>query len=171
MYSIGDTVKYETQGIFRITGTKDMSMGGETRPFYILKPIFSTGSTIYLPVNEKTGERLHRLLSAKEIDALIKEIPNEETIWIEDKNERSETYKNILSGKDRSALIRMIKTLYLHGKKLKDEGRKLHVADERFLKDGERILYDEFACVLDIKQEDVLPIILDQIRVNERAVD
>ena len=37
------------------------------------------------------------------------------------------------------------------------------MSDERFLKDAERLLYDEFALVLRIKPDQVLPFILKQI--------
>ena len=46
-------------------------------------------------------------------------------------------------------------------------GRKVHVCDERFLKEAEKILYDEFAHVLDIEPEQVLPYIFDQIESAE----
>jgi CarD family transcriptional regulator len=51
----------------------------------------------------------------------------------------------------------------LHQQELKEKGKKLRVSDERFLKDAEKVLYDEFAHVLDIKREEVLPFIFEQI--------
>jgi CarD family transcriptional regulator len=34
------------------------------------------------------------------------------------------------------------------------------MSDEQFMRDAEKILYDEFAYVLGIKREDILPFIL-----------
>ena len=42
------------------------------------------------------------------------------------------------------------------------------MADERFLKDAEKMLYDEFALVLNIREEEVLPFIMEQIAVGEK---
>ena len=62
----------------------------------------------------------------------------------------------------------MIKALYRHQETRQAQGRKLHVSDERFLKEAERTLYDEFALVLNIEQDQVLPFILEQIEVAEK---
>ena len=44
----------------------------------------------------------------------------------------------------------------------KKSGRKLHIADERILKDAEHIFYDEIAFVLNISQNEVVPFIHEQ---------
>ncbi len=37
------------------------------------------------------------------------------------------------------------------------------MADEKFMKDAEKMLYDEFAYVLNINREDVLELIINEI--------
>ncbi len=167
MFSINDTIIYGNYGICTIIGKQNMTVDSVTGSYYVLKPVFEDSSTLYLPVgNEKTEEKMRRILSAEEIYAIIKEIPDEETIWIDNEKERKERYKDILFGNDRSALVRLIKTLYLHSEELKDDGKKMHASDERFLKDAEKALYDEFAHVLGIEPEEVLPFIRDRIEKN-----
>ena len=39
----------------------------------------------------------------------------------------------------------------------------MYISDERFFKEAERILYEEFQYVLDIKKEDLLPLIFSKI--------
>ena len=78
-------------------------------------------------------------------------MPKEKPNWIENEQERKAKYKEIIAKGDRRELIRLIKSVYLHGQKLKLTGKKLHVVDERFLKEAERLLYDEFAHVLKIE--------------------
>lgn len=63
----------------------------------------------------------------------------------------------------------MIKALYGRQQRRQAQGRRLRVTDERFLKEAERVLYDEFALVLNIRQEQVLPFILEQIEVSEKT--
>jgi CarD family transcriptional regulator len=109
-------------------------------------------------------------LSVEEVFDLIRSMPDADTIWVENVNERKELYKKILLGNDSSALMRLIKTLYLHGQELKNagKGKKMHVSDERFLKDAENVLYDEFSYVLDIERDEVLPFINKQIEINTK---
>ena len=50
----------------------------------------------------------------------------------------------------------MIKAIYAHKKAREAEGKRLHMADERFFKDAEQILYNEFQYVLDLKDREEL---------------
>ncbi len=169
MFSVGDNIIYGNHGICKIEGIQDMTIDSSTRPYYVLKPVFENGSTIYFPVGNETAEqKMRRILSVDEIYSLIREMPDEDTIWIENENERKESYRNIMAGSDRSALVKLIKTLHLREQDLKSSGRKLYASDEKFLKDAERTLYDEFIFVLDIKREEVIPFITKQIEINAR---
>ena len=60
--------------------------------------------------------------------------------------------------------IGMIKAIYLQKKKREEEGKRLHISDDRFFKEAERILYDEFQYVLNIKKEELLPLIFSKIK-------
>ncbi len=167
MFSVGEAVIYGTHGVCKITGTQDMTIEHQSRPYYVLQPVFEDRSTFYLPIGNKEVEaKMHRVLSAEEICALIKEMPDEDTIWIENDRERKEQYKKILLGDDRPALVKLIKTLWLRQQELEGKGRKLRATDERLLKDAEDTLSDEFAHVLNIKREEVLPFIYEQIEAN-----
>lgn len=42
------------------------------------------------------------------------------------------------------------------------------MSDEHFFKEAERILYEEFALVLKIRPEQVLPFILEQIGIDAK---
>ncbi len=44
----------------------------------------------------------------------------------------------------------------------------MHIADERFLNEAEKLLYEEFAHVLQIERNQVLPFILKQIQPEEK---
>ncbi|MDR2753673.1 MAG: CarD family transcriptional regulator [Oscillospiraceae bacterium] len=173
MFSIGDTVIYGSYGICKITGVQDMTLGAEPHAYYVLAPVYEDNATFYLPVgNEKAEGKLRRILSTDEIYKLIKEMPNEGTIWVPNDNERREQYRRILSGSSRSALVQLIKTLYQHGEDLKGAGKsgRLTASDDRFLKDAEKALYDEFAHVLGIPRDEVLPLVTQLIEENEGAL-
>ncbi len=169
MFSVGDNIIYGNQGICKIAGIEDMTIDSNTRPYYVLKPVFENSSTIYFPVGNETAEKkMRRILSVEEVYTLIREMSDEDTIWIENESERKVFYRNILTGSDRSALVKLIKTLYLHEHELKNSGKKLHVSDEKFLKEAEKTLHDELIFVLDIEREEVLPFIKEQLEINTK---
>lgn len=107
---------------------------------------------------------MRRILSPDEADELIRSMPGQQLIWIEDEHERKEKYGEILSRGDHAELVQVIRTLYLHREKQIQRGKKLHQSDEHFLKDAERVLNEEFALALNIKQEQVSPFIAEQLR-------
>lgn len=168
MYEIGDTVLYDTQGVCRIAQITEKDFNGKRLSYYVLKPVYDEKSTVFVPVdNESLTQRMRRILSEEEIHALIRSMPQEDAHWIEDENERKQAYKEVLAQGDRVKLIQTIKALYLHREKLRTQGKKLHVADERFFKEAEKLLYDEFAHVLHIAREEILPYILAQCEAME----
>ena len=106
---------------------------------------------------------MRRILTREEILELIETMPDEEANWIHNENERKEKYKRIITSGDRVELIKMIKALYSHKKKREAEGKHLYLSDERFFKEAERILYDEFQYVLNLQKTEVLPFIFQKL--------
>ncbi len=56
--------------------------------------------------------------------------------------------------------------LYLQQQSQTGRGKKLYKVDEKFMKEAEKMLYEEFAHVLDIRPEQVVPFITQQIKVE-----
>lgn len=169
MYSKNDTVLYGSQGICRIEDITEKEMGGKTIEYYVLKPIENSHATIYVPTqNEMLVSKMKKILSVKEIYQLIQAMPNEELIWIEGDNKRRDAYREILKSGDRKMLIQLIRTLFLRQQELKSKKRKLHANDEKILREAENILHEEFAYVLNINKDEVVPFIFQQIEVTEK---
>lgn len=99
---------------------------------------------------------MRRILSKEEIHELVNTMNNEDPVWIADENERREKFREILASGERSALIQMIKAIWIQKQKREAEGKKLHMSDERFFKDAEQLLYDEFQYVLEINKEELI---------------
>lgn len=170
LYNVGDIVLYGARGVCRITEIEENEMMGKRIKYYILKPVYDEKAKIFVPTtNETLCAKMRRTLSAKEIHTLIKSMKREEAIWIQDENQRRKEYKLILAGGDCREIIKMIKTLYRHQQSQIESGKKLHAADERLMKDAEHILHEEFAYVLDIQPEEVLPFILEQVVAKEKV--
>lgn len=156
MFQIGETVLYGTEGVCRIAEIQEMKFGGERARYYVLKPIYRDGATIYVPMNnERLLARMRRVLSAQEIDALLRSVTQEELAWIDDANERRQEYGKILTAGDRREVVRLIRLLYLRRQMLVSSGKHLRSSDDQLLRDAEKLLNDEFALVLNIPQREV----------------
>lgn len=160
MFAVNDIVNYSVTGICRVENIAQQEIAGENREFYVLKPVFDNNSTVMVPVdNEQLVSRMYSVLSKEDINALIKEMPLIEEIWLEDDRLRYEKYKGILSSGNRREVVGVIKALYRHREGQAVKGRKLRTTDERVMRDAERLLYSEIAYILGMKQEEVLQFI------------
>jgi CarD family transcriptional regulator len=169
-YKVNDVILYATHGVCEISEITEIDIRGTHCICYVLKPLYyGNKCTIFVPVNnEILTAKMRQLLSVEEIYTLIKTMPDERTIWIEDEVLRNKSYEEILDGGDRTELVKLIKTLYFHQQSQKDKKKNLRDNDKRFMKDAEKMLYEEFAHVLTIERNQVLPFIIEQIEAREK---
>lgn len=165
MFRVNDVIIYGAQGVCKITGTEEKTVNGVKKVYYVLKPVSDMGATIFAPTdNEAVLKKMRRLLTKEEIHKLIDAMPTENAVWEENENARKECYKTILAKGDHLELIQMLKALYAHKTAREAEGKRLHMSDDRFFKDAEQILYNEFQYVLDIKyKEDLMTYIVNRL--------
>ena len=164
MRNIGEIVLYGTDGVCRVTEITEKKFGKETSKYYVLTTVYRGNSVIYVPVgNEKLESKMRDIISREELDSIICNMPNEENIWIENEPLRKIKYKEIITGGDRRDLFRLIKTLYEHRINQENSGKKMHMTDEKFMKDAEKILYDEIAHVIGIDHREVVGYINEKI--------
>lgn len=162
MYAVNDTVMYGQSGICKITEICDKKFGRETLKYYVLRPVYGDNTVIYCPVD---SDKVHirKLLSADEVVALIREMPAQQGDWIENDNLRKEAQTEILRRGDHKELIALIKTLYQKRTETENSGRRFHRADAEAMAQAEKMLYQEFAQVLDIAPDEVVPFIIGKI--------
>jgi len=168
MFQVNDVIVYGMQGVCEIIAIEEKSISGTKKDYYVLKPIYDKGSTIFVPTdNDSVCKKMRRLLSKEEIHGLIDSMPGENIQWVDNDNARKERFKSILSGGDHLQIIQMIKAIYAHKKQREAGGKRLHMSDERFFKDAEQILYNEFQYVLDLScKEDLMNYIIQRIEKN-----
>ncbi len=170
MFMVNDVIIYGTQGVCKIADIEEKNVSGTKKTYFVLKPVSDKGSTIFAPTdNELVLGKMRRLLTKDEIHKLIDSMQSETALWVANENERKELYKNILTKGDHLELIKMIKAIYAHKKEREAEGKRLHMSDERFFKDAEQILYNEFQYVLDINsKDDLMTYIFERIEKNSK---
>ena len=164
MFQIGDAVVYGSEGVCRVTELQTREFNGQQMEYYVLTPVYRESSTVFVPCeNEVLTARMHSVLGQDEAKAFIAQLPNLESIWINHENERKQVYRTILAEADRVGAARIIRTLYLHREKLNASGKKMHMSDERYFVDAQRMLFDELAFVLELEREQVLPLLMKTI--------
>jgi len=151
MFQVNDVIIYGAQGVCKITDIEEKIVSGQKKSYFVLKPVGDQGSTIFAPTdNEIVLKKMRRLLTKDEIHKLIDSMRWENALWVANETERKELYKSILAKGDHTELIKMIKAIYAHKAEREAEGKRLHMSDERFFKDAEQILYNEFQYVLEL---------------------
>ena len=164
MFKVNDVVVYGPQGVCEIAGVEYQKIGGENKTYFVLKPKNGGGATFYVPTwNEKAWSKMRKVMTKKEVDALIDSMPNKKTTWIANENERKETYKRILASGDQAAIIAMVQALFFHKQEREAEGKRLHMSDEHFMKDAEQLLYNEWQYVLNVDKAGLMAYIFERI--------
>ncbi|MBR3933298.1 MAG: CarD family transcriptional regulator [Clostridia bacterium] len=163
MFKIGDTVLYGSDGVCKISEVTKKVFGGTEIDYYVLTPVFDNRSTIFVPIkNKKLTDKMKSILNAEDIYKIICEVEDEPQ-WIKSDPERSEVFKNIVSGGDLKAVIRLIKSVCIHRDEVLKNGKKLHKSDEAAFKDAVRILYEELSLTLKISKEDIGDIVCRKV--------
>ena len=166
MYSVNDKIHYGSSGVCVIQEIATLRFGRTRERYYVLKPVNQNASMIYVPVeNEQLVSKMRPVLSREEVHALIRTIPEVQTAWVEDVQERKSTFDEMLKRHSCADLIVLIKTLNEHKQTRQSRGKSLHVSDEGYLREAQRLLYDEFADALEIPPSQVSAYIQEQLEL------
>ena len=164
MFEIGEYVVYRNKGVCVVENitTLDISGVDKERKYYILKPKYQAGSTVYVPV-DSSMESLRRILSREEAAKLIHAIPEIPLINITDDKLSEQTYKECLRANSCEQYVRIIKTIYMRKQKRIQAGRKVTAVDAKYFHLAEESLYGELAVALEMNREDVEAYITGEI--------
>jgi len=154
MYQTGELVVYGVHGVCRVVDREDRMINKKPMVYLVLEPVGQDGATYFVPMhNAAAMSKIKTIVSKEELSDLLNSGKNESKSWIQDENLRKQTYRELISSGDRAGLIRMVRNLYLHKAVQSALGRKVHLCDENFLHDAEKLLIGEIAVVLDMDKE------------------
>lgn len=156
MYQKGEYVVCGNNGICQVDGITTLNLEGvdKNRQYYLMHPVFSSGSTVYRPADTDDGS-IRPALNREEASALLKEIPSIETIPIADEKTLEKTYRELIHSSDPKALVQLIKTIHLRKEKRLLKGFKVTALDSRYFKQAEDFLYGELSVALDISRAEM----------------
>lgn len=168
MFQKGEYVVSGSKGVCIVENITKLNLSGidKEREYYILKPIYMSGSTIFVPV-DTAEDTLRRVLSREQADELIKEI--EKIPLIEPANEKllEQEYKGCIRTNDCKDLVRIIKTIYARKQERLEAGRKVTAVDAKYFRLAEDNLYGELAVALKMTKNDVEPYIASHMHVGQ----
>lgn len=154
-FNVGEHVVYGSCEICKIEEKVKRCFDGINEKEYLrLIPIFSKSSNFYIPADDYEG-KIRRLLTKEEIYALIDEMPNAQTQWCDDKNQRKNRFFSVLRSDNYHELISMIRTIYEKRREQNSQGKKLHAVDEKVMHEAEKLIHHEFSFVLGIDEDEV----------------
>ncbi len=164
MFKVGDTVVYGAAGVCRISELRKMSVVGKSATYYVLSPINSTSSTVFVPVdNTRLTDKIKKVMSKEEIDTMLRD-KTDYVEWIADRKERAEKYPSIIADGDKRRILCMLRLLYGEKLKMEGQGKKQYITDKRLMELAERIIGDEFSYVMtDIPKNGVAKYVFDRM--------
>lgn len=167
VFEIGEQVVCGNKGVCTVENISTLDIGGvdKQRKYYILKPRYQAGSTVYVPVDAAEGS-MRRVLSLEEADRLIDAIPQLPLIDIANDKLSEQTYKEHMKENCCEEWVRVIKTIYQRREKRLQAGRKVTAVDARYIHLAQENLYGELAVALNLDREDVEAYIRGEIRAR-----
>ena len=172
VYEIGDYVVKANNGVCRIDNIQhlDLPNTDKNRLYYLLVPIENKNAKLYVPTDTAAGT-LRKALDEAQAWEVIRTIPEVEAAWITNDTLREQAYKEAIHSCNPTALISIIKNLYLRRKQRSEQGKKSTATDDRYFKLAEDNLYSELAFALGKGKSEMRQLISDAIRAKNIPED
>ena len=164
MFKVGDLIVYGNTGVCTVEkiGRPDLSGISDDKEYYTLLPYYSRNSRIFTPCdNDKVVMR--PIMSKKEAEKLLREIPKIEILVITDEKKREECYKETMKTCDCREFVSILKTIYNRKKTRLAEGKKVTASDERYYNMAEDKLFGEMAIALGLEKSQMKTKIKDNM--------
>ena len=133
VFGIGDYVICGNKGVCEVENITTLNISGvdREREYYILKPLYMNGSTVYVPV-DSPKESMRKVLKREEAEELIRAIPEIPLLVITNDKLSEQTYKDCIRTNDCEDLVKIIKTIYTRKQKRMKAGRKVTAVDAKY---------------------------------------
>ena len=80
--------------------------------------------------------------------------------WIDNKNLRAERFRGIISGEDCRELVALVRLIHARAAAVTAQGKRLHISDDRILREAEKMVGDEIATSLGVTREEAISLII-----------
>lgn len=128
--------------------------------YYRLVPVNDTSIKYKVPVNSNF---LKKVITKEEIDRLLLEIPEINTIDLGEKQIEQE-YKELMKSGTHEDLVKIIKTSYLRNQIRILNNKRISEIDDEYFKRAEKYLYEEIGVVLNLSFENTKEYIINKLK-------
>ena len=157
MYQVGQRVVYGIHGVCDIIEIEIKIVDRKKIPYFVLEPVDQPGARFYVPSENPVAlSKLNCMLTRQELERIFAELEVSKAAWIADENRRKLAYRELLSGGDRLAVMKMLCALYIHKQEQEEKGKKFHLCDENFLRDGEKLICSELSLIMELPYPEAL---------------
>lgn len=165
MFSIGQNVICGNKGVCTIEDIATLDIAGvdKAKKYYILKPMYITASTVYVPVDSSVIS-MRTVLTKQEAEELVQRIPDIPALEIKNERLLEQDYKECLKSNNCVEWVKIIKTIYERRQKRILVGRKETAVDSKYFRMAEDILHGELSVALDIEKECVSQCIMERLK-------
>ena len=128
--------------------------------YYRLVPVNDTSIKYKVPVDSNF---LKKVITKEEIDRLLLEIPEINTIDLGEKQIELE-YKELMKSGTHEDLVKIIKTSYLRNQIRILNNKRISEIDDEYFKRAEKYLYEEIGVVLNLSFENTKEYIINKLK-------
>ena len=165
MYRIGDKVIYGSHGVCCVVGQEERTIDKRIVTYLALEPIGQDGARFLVPTHNPVAmAKLCHVLTREELEELLHSREIRRDAWIREENLRKQTYRELIGSGNRRRMLSMIYTLYRHKAAQAEAGKKVHLCDENFLRDAEKLLISEISLVMELAPEQAKGYLRDSLK-------
>lgn len=170
MFAIGQYVVCGNKGVCAVENVTTLDISGvdKERKYYILKPIYQTGSTLYVPV-DAPGE-MRSVMNRQEAEKLVDAIPEIPLLTITNDKLTEQTYRECMKRGNCEEWVKLLKTICVRKQKRLQAGRKVTALDAKYFQVAEQSLYGELAVALELSREAVESYVAGEISGSASGV-
>lgn len=128
--------------------------------YYKLVPVNDTSIKYKVPVDSNF---LKKVITKEEIDRLLLEIPEINTIDLGEKQIEQE-YKELMKSGTHEDLVKIIKTSYLRNQIRIINNKRISEIDDEYFRRAEKYLYEEIGIVLNLSFENTKEYIINKLK-------
>ncbi len=128
--------------------------------YYKLVPVNDTSIKYKVPVDSNF---LKKVITKEEIDRLLLEIPEINTIDLGEKQIEQE-YKELMKSGTHEDLVKIIKTSYLRNQIRILNNKRISEIDDEYFRRAEKYLYEEIGIVLNLSFENTKEYIINKLK-------
>lgn len=162
-YKKGEYVVYNGFEICQIGDIVMKSFDGiNEKEYYTLIPN-EEKSTYYIPADKMTGN-VRLVLTKEQFLELIDSLPDTESKWISEKNDRKHDFSEAFKSGDYRRIIPFMNGIYNEKHNREMKGKQLFSYDKKYLENAEKLLHSEISFVFNIKIEDAESFIKERLK-------